>query len=112
VFGRGAQPEVYSVDVGADAILVDVREPDEWVAGHVAGAVHIPMMDIPVRMGEIPTEGDVVVVCRSGHRSANVVAYLHHHGWDNVHNLAGGLQDWTATGRTLVAEDGRAGQVI
>ena len=68
------------------------------------------MMEIPTRTADIPQDGDVVVVCRSGGRSAQVVAYLGN-GWDNVANLDGGMQDWAAGGR-LVSEDGRPARVL
>lgn len=99
-------------DVPADAYLLDVREDDEWVAGHAPGAHHLPMMDVPVRMAEIPAEGDVVVVCRMGGRSAQVTAYLVNQGWDNVRNLDGGMEDWSARGRPVVSEDGTPPRVI
>jgi rhodanese-related sulfurtransferase len=100
-------------EVGDDAILVDVREPDEWAAGHVPHSIHLPMMEVPRRMDEIPDSGDVVIVCRSGQRSANVVMYLLGNGRDNVSNLSGGLHEWAAAGRDLVSADGRApGHVI
>jgi rhodanese-related sulfurtransferase len=104
-------PTVSAAQVPDDAFLLDVREPDEWVAGHAPGAHHLPMMEIPARSGEIPQDGDVVVICRVGGRSAQVVAFLRHHGWDNVLNLDGGMFAWAAAGRPLVAEDGGAGQV-
>jgi rhodanese-related sulfurtransferase len=105
-------PAVSARDVAADAVLIDVREDDEWVAGHAPGAVHLPMMQIPARMAEVPRQGDVVVVCRSGVRSANVVAYLIQHGWDNVFNLDGGMHEWEAFGRPMVDEDGRGARVL
>lgn len=101
-----------AAEIPAQAFLLDVREPDEWAAGHAPGAVHMPMMEIPVRISEVPTEGDVVVVCRSGGRSGQVVAYLLGNGWDNVSNLDGGMQDWAATGRELVSEDGQPARVL
>ena len=105
-------PSVSPSQVEPDAYLLDVREPDEWMAGHAPGACHLPMMDIPVRMAEVPTDGDVVVVCRSGARSAQVVAYLRGHGWDNVRNLDGGMQSWTAAGRAVVSENGQPARVL
>lgn len=98
--------------VDDDAYLLDVREPDEWTAGHAPGAHHLPMMEIPVRMGEIPMDGDVVVVCRSGGRSAQVVGYLLGQGWDNVCNLDGGMQSWSAVGRDVVSENGQPARVL
>lgn len=99
-------------DVPADAYLLDVREDDEWVAGHAPGAHHLPMMDVPARMAEVPADGEVVVVCRMGGRSAQVTAYLVNQGWDNVRNLAGGMEDWAARGRPVVSEDGTPARVI
>jgi rhodanese-related sulfurtransferase len=105
-------PSVTAPQVEADAYLLDVREPDEWEAGHAPDAHHLPMMDIPVRMAEVPADGDVVVVCRSGNRSAQVVSYLIGHGWDNVRNLDGGMQSWTAVGRAVVSENGQPAQIL
>lgn len=105
-------PTVTTAEIPANAYLLDVREPDEWEAGHAPGAHHVPMMDIPARLAELPTESDIVVVCRSGGRSGQVVAYLLGNGWENVSNLEGGMQDWAATGRELVSEDGKPGRVL
>ena len=99
-------PDVSTAQLPADAYLIDVREDDEWQAGHAPGAVHLPMMQVPERLADIPTEGDVVIVCRSGHRSAEVVRYLIGQGYDNVRNLADGMFGWVSAGRPLVSEDG------
>ena len=98
--------------VEATAYLLDVREPDEWTAGHAPGAHHLPMMEVPARLAEIPGDSEVVVVCRSGGRSGQVVSYLMGNGWDNVRNLAGGMEDWAARGRPVVSEDGTPARVI
>lgn len=105
-------PSIEPADVADDAYLLDVREPDEWSAGHPPGAHHLPMMDVPARLAEIPTDRDVVVVCRSGARSAQVVGYLMGNGWDNVRNLAGGMHRWAATGRSMASEDGQPARVL
>ncbi len=105
-------PAVPAADVPADALLIDVREDDEWQAGHAPGAVHLPMMEIPERLAEVPTEGDVVVICRSGHRSAEVVRFLMAQGYQNVRNLTDGMFGWAAAGRPLVSEDGDVASVI
>ena len=73
------------------------------------GAVHLPMMEIPARMDEVPDDRDVVVVCRVGARSAQVVAYLLAQGWDRVANLDGGMFAWHAAGRALGERTGRGG---
>lgn len=105
-------PTVTANQVDADAYLLDVREPDEWTAGHAPGAHHVPMMEIPARMSEVPNDVEVVVVCRSGGRSGQVVSYLMGNGWDNVRNLDGGMQSWRASGRELVSESGQPAQVL
>lgn len=105
-------PTVDVAGVADDVYLLDVREPDEWAAGHPPGAHHVPMMDIPTRADEVPTDRDVVVVCRVGGRSAQVVAYLKQRGFDNVYNLDGGMFAWAAAGRPVVGEGGSAGHVI
>jgi len=112
VVGVSQIPSVTPASVPADAYLLDVREPDEWQAGRIAQAHHLPMMEIPARLAEIPRDGDVVVVCRSGGRSGQVVAYLGQQGWDNVFNLVGGMQSWAATGLPMVADDDRPAIVI
>jgi rhodanese-related sulfurtransferase len=111
VFGPQV-PTVTASQVSPDAYLLDVREPDEWAAGHAPDAHHIPMMEIPARMAEVPTDTDVVVVCRSGGRSGQVVSYLLGNGWDNVTNLDGGMHQWAAAGRDVVSEDGQPARVI
>ena len=99
-------------EVADDAYLLDVREPDEWEAGHAPGAQHVPMMEIPARLADIPTDREVVVVCRSGGRSGQVVSYLMGNGWDNVRNLDGGMQVWAAVGRDVVSENGQPARVL
>ncbi|HEX6498588.1 MAG TPA: rhodanese-like domain-containing protein [Micromonosporaceae bacterium] len=112
MFGRQALPSVRSADVSADAFLLDVREEDEFRAGHAPGAVHVPMMQVPGRLDEIPTDRDVVVACRVGGRSAQVVAYLRAQGRDNVRNLTDGMLGWAASGRPLITEDGSAPGIL
>jgi rhodanese-related sulfurtransferase len=111
VFGQQV-PTVTADQVGEDAYLVDVREDDEWTAGHAPGAHHVPMMEIPARMSEVPNDREVVVVCRSGGRSGQVVNYLMNNGWDNVRNLDGGMRQWAAAGRPMVSEDSQPPRVV
>ncbi len=94
-----------------DGLLVlDVREDDEWEAGHVEDSLHIPLMTLGERYTEVGS-GQVLVVCRSGHRSAHATAYLVEQGFDAV-NLEGGLMAWQAAGRPLVTETGRPAHVL
>ena len=90
--------------------VLDVREPVEWTYGHVAGSVHIPMAEVPARLEEVP-DGQVLVVCKVGARSARVAGYLVQQGRDAV-NLDGGLLDWEAAGRALVSETGQPPFVV
>jgi rhodanese-related sulfurtransferase len=105
-------PTVNAVEVPDDAYLLDVREDDEWAAGHAAQAEHMPMMEVPARVGELPADQDIVVVCRVGGRSAQVVAYLRQQGLERVWNLDGGMFAWHAAGRSIVAADGSQGFVL
>jgi rhodanese-related sulfurtransferase len=98
-------PEIQATDVPAGVFLLDVREPMEWVAGHAVGAVHIPMNEVPARLGELP-DTEIVVICKSGGRSAAVAEYLLAHGRTAV-NLAGGTTAWHAAGRPMASETGR-----
>jgi rhodanese-related sulfurtransferase len=85
--------------------LLDVREHDEWVAGHAPGARHIPLGELASRAGEIPADETVYVICRSGHRSAHAANALNGGGWQAV-NVAGGMQEWAAAGRPMISESG------
>ncbi len=81
-------------DVPAGAQIIDVREDFEWEDGHAAGAVHIPMNDIPERYREIDPDREIYLICRSGGRSAQVGMYLQSSlGWD-VANIEGGTEAW------------------
>jgi rhodanese-related sulfurtransferase len=111
VFGPQV-PTVTAAEVEPKAYLLDVREPEEWTAGHAPDAHHMPMMEVPVRMAEVPTDTEVVVVCRSGGRSGQVVSYLMGNGWDNVRNLDGGMQSWAAAGREVISENGQPARVL
>jgi rhodanese-related sulfurtransferase len=93
-------------EVPDSVFLLDVREDDEWAAGHAPGAVHVPMQEVPTRMAEIPMDEPVVVTCRMGGRSAQVTAFLRAQGYDEVVNLDGGMQAWHAAGRPLDGGNG------
>lgn len=94
----------------ADAFLLDVREHDEWQAGHAPTAVHIPMGELGLRQDELPAEQPIVTICRSGNRSAAVVQALTRAGYD-AHNLDGGMHEWVAAGLPIVQDDGTPGHV-
>ncbi len=106
-----AVPEVGVAELPADAVLIDVREDDEWQAGHAPDAQHLPMSRFVERLDELPDADPLYVICRSGGRSGRVVAYLNQQGRQSV-NVAGGMQSWAAGGRPMVAEHGGAPDVI
>ena len=97
------------MDTGA--ILIDVREPQEWQAGHAQGARHIPLAQLDQRQRELPLGRVVITVCRSGARSAHAASLLAEQGRE-VSNLRGGMRAWVAGGLPLVANGGHQGAVI
>jgi rhodanese-related sulfurtransferase len=97
-------PTIQPHEVG-DVPMLDVREDDEWAAGHAPGAVHIPLYDLPVRFPDLPAHRPLPVVCRVGSRSAQAVAWLQAQGVDAC-NVSGGMVAWAAAG--LPVEGGTA----
>jgi len=95
----------------AGAVMVDVREDDEWEAGHAPVAVHVPVGQVVDRMDELPTDRTIVCMCRMGGRSGSVAAHLAGAGYD-VRNIAGGMQAWAALGLPVVDASGAPGRVI
>ena len=86
----------------AGAFMLDVREPDEWAAGHIEGATLIPLGELAARAKEVPADRQVVVVCRSGNRSAQGRDVLLGAGLTSVTSMAGGMNDWAASGKPVV----------
>jgi rhodanese-related sulfurtransferase len=94
--------------VSSGAVLLDVREDDEWQAGHVAGALHLPLSALALRAGEIPAPPtQLVLVCRMGSRSQMLAEALVARGRADVANLDGGMQAWAAAGLPLEPAGGR-----
>lgn len=107
-------PAIVVADLSGSAVLLDVRENDEWAAGHAPTAVHVPMGQVAQRLDELATvfpDRPVHVVCRSGGRSARVTAYLKQAGWEAV-NVEGGMRAWAAAGRPMVADSTMAPRVL
>lgn len=102
--------EIAGVPDPLPVAVLDVREHDEWAAGHIEGATHIPLQELPARLGDLP-EGQTLVVCKVGGRSAQAVNYLAAQGFEVV-NLAGGMLDWAAAGRPMVSETGAEAYVL
>ena len=81
-----------------DVVLIDVREDWEYAEGHIPGATLIPLGEVPNRLAEIPKDKTVVAVCRSGNRSGQATSFLQQQGFDNVHNMQGGMNAWSQAG--------------
>lgn len=108
-------PTVRVEDLPQDAVILDVREDEEWRHGRIRGAIHVPMNQVPQRLGFDPgpltPDVPIVVVCKVGGRSAQVTAWLRHQGFDAV-NLEGGMLAWAAARRPMEAEGGAAPQIV
>jgi rhodanese-related sulfurtransferase len=100
-----AIPTVEVEQLPADGYLLDVREDDEWTAGHAPGAVHIPLGQLGGQADQVPKGQPVYVICRAGGRSARAVQVLGANGWD-VTNVSDGMQGWEAAGRPMTSESG------
>ncbi len=98
-------PTVTVAQLDGTEFLLDVREADEWQAGHAESATFVPMSTLITRLDEVPKDRDVVVACRVGGRSAQVAAYLNQNGW-TARNLEGGMEAWAKAGRPLTSESG------
>ena len=102
--GCSQSPTGASVDVSVDealrlwqakeAILIDVRTPAEYRDGHIPGVVNIPLAELEKRLGEIPKDKKVVLICRTGNRSAQGTKLLRGKGVDNIFNSTGGMSTW------------------
>jgi len=78
------------------AFVLDVREPDEWETGHIPGATLIPLGELESRVSELPQDQPIVVVCRSGNRSATGRDILLSAGFTQVTSMAGGMNMWSS----------------
>jgi rhodanese-related sulfurtransferase len=92
--------EVSTLTAEKKAIIIDVREDDEWQSGHIAGAIHIPLQQISQRLPELAAYKDSTVItqCRSGRRSMKALELIKTAGFSNVYSMDGGIQAWTEQG--------------
>jgi len=100
-----AVPEVMSAELPAGIYLLDVREDDEWAAGHAPDAVHVRLGELGARAAELPQDREVYVICRSGARSAYAAQALAGVGL-SVINVSDGMTGWAVAGRPMISEDG------
>ncbi len=98
IFNRPKVAEINADDAhqrqSVGAVIVDVREPDEWRQGHIPGAVHIPLGQLGKHVGRFDRSQELIFVCRSGNRSAAAVGALAQAGYEQVSNLQGGMIAW------------------
>lgn len=92
----------YLVDPETSAVLIDVRERDEYAARHAQGAVNIPMSEFIARIAEVPQDQDALIICEHGPRSTNVVRYLMREGYARAINVDGGTDQWETAGLPMV----------
>jgi rhodanese-related sulfurtransferase len=98
--------QVPATEVPTGAYLLDVREHDEWDAGHVPGAVHIPLGELGARYTELNRDLPLYVICRSGNRSDYAAQALAGAGWD-ASNVDDGMRGWQAAGLPMTSESGQ-----
>lgn len=106
--GENAMPATINVTEAADrfaqgAYLLDVREQIEWEEAHVEGAVLIPLGELSTRLDELPTDEDILIICRSGNRSAQARDLLRQAGFERVTSISGGINTWMAAGLPVVS---------
>ncbi len=87
--------DTFAAEHAAGGFVLDVREADEYAAGHVPGAVHIPMGELPNRVAELPADQRVLVICQSGGRSRAMVDFLQGEGVDAI-NVSDGTAGWAS----------------
>lgn len=108
-------PSVSRDELKAGQVILDVRNDDEWAAGHIDGAVHVPLDRLADRMayepGELISDEPLVVTCKGGGRAGRAVSWLNQNGFDAV-LLDGSMLGWQAAGHPMVSDNGGAPDVI
>jgi rhodanese-related sulfurtransferase len=100
-------PALKNLMTGANPLLIDVREPSEYQAGHIIGAVNIPLKELDRHLEDIPTNQEVVLYCSTGYRSAMGVMALHLQGFTHVHGFPPSLAGWKAAGEPVITSRNR-----
>ena len=102
---------VPAAEVPDDAAILDVREPYEFEPGHVPGAVHIPVDDIPARFQELDPDEDYYVLCRSGGRASRIAGWLTSQGFSAI-LVAGGYGEWLNAEKPLESSTGEDPRIL
>lgn len=115
ILSRFGLPKVGAQDAitlaAGNAMLLDIREKEEFNAGHAPNAVHIPLGALPGKLARVPSDKPVVVVCRSGMRARSATKMLTQNGRD-ARLLSGGMHAWQRAGGRMVDRKGRPGTVV
>ena len=98
-------------DLGEDAVVLDVREDYEWEAGHIDGALHIPLEQLPARLDELDPDVDVNVICRTGGRSFRATTWLTENGY-SAFNVIGGMGAWFEADKPIISDTGDTPRVL
>ncbi|MFB7452962.1 rhodanese-like domain-containing protein [Streptomyces sp. NPDC056194] len=105
---REVDLDVFATELAQGAFTIDVREPDEYAAGHVPGARTAPLSELGTHLAALPADQPVYVICASGNRSAWAAEHLENAGFHAI-SVAGGTSGWARTGRPVVrGTDARA----
>ncbi|GAA2619182.1 rhodanese-like domain-containing protein [Streptomyces vastus] len=99
---REVTQEAFAAAWADGAFVVDVREADEYAAGHMPGARLMALRTVPARCGELPTDRPVFVICASGNRSRTAADWMNSRGID-AYSVAGGTFAWARAGRPVTA---------
>lgn len=102
--------EITVTEVDQQGVILDVREPHEWTAGHIPGAIHIPLGEVTQRHEELPA-GPVQVICLAGGRSLRAADWLNENGREAI-NVAGGMKAWAQAGLPMTAEGDADPEVV
>ena len=104
-------PDIAEIGVDAlerklpDALVLDVREPEEYARGHVPGAINVPQAELASRLDELPRGRAILTICQSGARSLRAAQFLKQMGFDQVASVKGGTKAWLEAGKQLAFGD-------
>ena len=112
VYGFTAERFLEALRTADVTVVLDVREPEEYAHGHVPGAINVPQADLASRLGEVPRDRPVLVVCQSGSRSRRAAQFLLQMGFERVASVRGGTAAWCEAGKATSARKRRVQTVI